>query len=1830
MNSIHLTTYMKKLYTSPIYTFKFLQAALPLFLLCFISTSLWAQPLEVTNDPPITSENLITNVFLGEGVEVIDVQYDGVDQAVGFFKNGMDEVGIDRGIVMTTGYAVTQGFFTGVDNPGSGFANVDNFSGATDPDLLEIADGSAINNVSKYTITFIPIADTLRFSYAFASEEYPEFVCSDFNDIFGFFISGPGINGDFENNGENIALIPGTDLPVTINNVNPGQVGSSGTPINCTPPFGSLDYSEFYNDNEGSNMFPVYDGITDVFVAEAVVIPCQTYTIKLVICDVADQNWDSGVFLEAKSFGTGSLQVETVTASLDGSIAEGCGEGVLSFSLPTRVESDFPIDYSIIGTAENGIDYVTIPEDLFIPAGDSVVSVPIIAIEDGIPDDQETLLIDVQRDPCNRDTFTIIIRDNPLVPPDLGPDQEICASSEVQLDGTLNVPLPEPPAFSNTTPLVVPSLGGPVFSDINVQGVVPSVLGPDVIKSICIDSLEHRWIDDLDIFLISPGGQFLELSTDNGGDGGNLLGVDYYLNTCFTTEATEQISAPGPQAPPSAVPFTGDWLPEGVWSDLWDSENPTNGTWRLQLSDDAFGLDGLLMSWTICFNPVYEISYEWFPTDGLSCADCPDPIASPSQTTTYYMTATDSYGCTVMDSITIEVIPAVEAPMIDCGTITNNSISVTWNDVPGAMGYEVNINGAGWIPANGNLEHTVDGLSLSEMIDVEVRGIGDCPGFIGTISCSTPDCTPPEGTVDLVNASCSGAADGMVTVNITNGMGPFTYTLNGETNDTGIFTGLDADSYTVEVLDAVSCPLSLQFDIEEAVSLEVEPVIMQQVSCNGLTDGTATVTLTGGTQPYAFLWEDMSTDSINSSLNAGMHSLTITDFNGCEAVQMLEITQPEVLELVLTSEAVSCNGAADGLAIATVTGGTGTYTYQWNDLQQTDTAFALSGGMYEVQVMDENMCSVTGMIEVPETEAIELTTDFTDAACFEEASGSASVLAEGGASNFTYLWSNGAETPDINDVEAGDYFVVVTDAENCFDTAFVTIGQPTALDYMLQTGNPNCAEGADGRADIIPLGGTPDYTITWSDIGVGPDSRNDLSAGAYQVTITDANDCELELDFLLSDPDAITMTFTSNPTSCFSASDGTATAQPIGGDGNYTFLWEDGQETATASDLPPGMIGVTVTDGNGCTGESSVEIIGASSIELEISGTEPSCNGEANGMASVTANGGTGDYSYAWSNGDTDDTAEGLSAGIYEVTVTDINDCDAVINITLNEPEELTATTSFTMVGCNGATDGTASVSVEGGTEPYTYTWNDGQNEATATELIAGNYTVTITDAQNCELIETVEVTSPSSVVVQISGTDVSCFGGNDGQILVEVEGGTGTYTYAWSDPSIPTIANPQTLEAGNYVVTVSDENGCQETAEISLAQPDILAADFRVTSVSCYGDSDGSITLEVLGGTGLYSFDWNTGETQSFIDGLTARNYFVEVSDENDCAVNLEIIVPQPDPIDINLEVTDVECFGQATGAISSRVEGGTASYDYAWSNGEQSPNLENINSGSYTLQITDTNGCTEEETIDVEQPDAPLTADLYAEDVTCYGGRDGLVLVEPKGGTPPYQYSINGEPFSGSSSFIGLEAGDYSIRVQDGNGCDYLTDEITVAEPDELMLDLGTTITLNFGQVVTLDPSIIGENGSVTFDWAPKDSTVLSCFTCRNPTVTVDNQTNISLVVTDENGCQAQDFITVAVRRNRSVEVPTGFTPNGDGMNERLLVHGVAGTKVLLFRIYDRWGELIHESGDFEVNDPTNGWDGNFRNKMMSGGVYIWYLEVEYIDGVQEAFQGSTTLIR
>ena len=1507
-----------------------------LLVLFTLTGNLLAQDMEVTNAPPITPENLITNIFLGEGVEVVSVDYQGPPLSVGFFKNGQEEVGIGRGIIMSTGYTVSEGANVGAESVGFDFASGSTLSTASDPDISQIVgNANDVNDMAKYTITFIPISDTLRFNYVFASEEYPEYVCSDFNDVFGFFISGPGINGPYENNGENIALIPGTSLPVTINNLNPGVVGSAGIISNCTPPNGSLDFSQYYIDNDGTTNQPVYDGYTQVLTAQAIVTPCEEYTIKLIIADVGDDAFDSGVFLEAKSFGTGSLKVEAVTVSLDGTVSEGCAEGLLTFKLPTPTVNDFPIDYNIFGTATNGVDYELIPPDIFIPAGSDSISVPIIAFEDGIDEMPETLLIDVQKDVCNRDTISIIIKDNPTIPPDLGPDLSICPLDSVQLDGTIDVPLPPPPTFTNNTPLAIPSFNIPVFSDIEVSNVVPQTLGPGVILEVCIDSLSHRWIDDLDIYLISPDGQFLELTTDNGGSGGTPeLAVDWYYQTCFTTSAPLPINYPGPYAPDSAVPFTGNFLPEGVWSDLWDGSRNTNGTWRLQLIDDQFNLDGLLYSWHISFEPVYKLSYNWSPAEGLSCTDCPNPIAFPNETTTYSLTITDSYGCTQMDEITIEVRPHPDAPTPNCQNVTESTITINWADVPDAIGYEVSIDGgASWIPPSGALSHTVTGLDFVETVEILVRSLSDdCGSPFTGISCTTLDCPGAVGTIATTGVSCPGSSDGTATVNITSGTSPFTFDLNGEQNTTGVFTGLDAGSHTVVVTDGVDCASPFDFIIAAPDTINAVFVIIDSISCQGGNDGRITVDITSGTGPFTFNWSNGTVDSIATGLTVGMYSVIITGTDNCSKEYSITLTEPSLLSLSSSQEEVDCNGSATGSASIMASGGTSPYQYQW----------------------DAN------------------------------------------AGNQT--------VPSVTNLSAGTYTVSVTDAHNCLQTETFTITEPSAL----------------------------------------------------------------------------------------------------------------------------------------------------------------------------------------------------------------------------------TSTVDSTLNGC-GAPSGTASVEVTGGTPPYVYEWNTSpvQNTPIATNLSEGIYTVTVTDANDCTIENTVEVLAPPMINLSYQSTDILCNGNATGSITAEASGGTGAFTYSWQEAGLPASSVVNNLEGGTYHLTVTDELGCTATETITISEPAPIIINSDIDGVACFGANTGAIDITAYGGTGELTYLWSTGSTDEDLNELTEGGYSLTVTDENQCTAVRDFTITATTSIDISFSTDNVDCYGQSTGNIRTQVQGGSMPYSYDWSNGATTPNLYEITAAVYYLTVTDSQGCQETDSVVVKQPNMPLQLTLSIDSVSCFGEKDGRIDMQVNGGTPPYSYSSDNNIYTGVSSLLGLAAGKYNVFIRDARGCTIFESDIEVGEPNLLVLDLGADITLDYGDETSLTPAIQSDVPIVEYIWTPSLEGTLSCLDCPNPEVSTTSQIHVLLEIINESGCKAEDLISIFVKKDFQVFVPTGFTPNGDGVNDELIVHGHDKTTITTFRIFDRWGELVFERSDFPAND-VKGWDGTFNGKAAATGVYIWTAEAVLPDGETAFFDGETSLIR
>ncbi len=1820
----------------------------------FLGTSLLAQ-LSVEPALVFSPESLIENVFLGEGVEVTEITFGGSNQAVGFFNNGTDNIGLESGIVMSTGNVnlITSNAPTFANSAPPGALG-------NDVDLRQIA-GTGVQDVVSYTIKFIPTSDTLRFRFVFASEEYPGFTCTAYNDVFGFFISGPGITGPFSNNSKNIALVPDpidptgltfTDVPVTINNVNAAGIGGL-----C-----NYDYGEYYNVTPASSP-PVFNAYLDAFTAQAVVIPCNEYTIKLAIADKDDQMLDTGVFLEAKSFGTGSLEVEAATISLDGTITEGCSDGSITFSLPTPTESDLVIDYTILGDATNGVDYATVPTSLFIPAGDSSVSFPIIAFDDGIIEGLESICVDVQRDICTRDTFCIYIRDNSIVPPDLRTDTTVCIGNSVLLDATLNVTLPEPPVFTNDTDQDIVTISNnnppagilPTISEIDVFGVPPLELQEGVLKSVCIN-IDHPWISDVDVFLFSPGGQFIELTTDNGGSG------DDYINTCFTPQSTNPINF-GSQAPNTAPPFTGEWKPEGDWSFLWNIAEPppTNGTWQLQIKDDQTGFNGELLDWSICFNPIYQLSYEWSPAAGLNCSNCPDPLATPDTTTTYSVIVTDSYGCQVFDTVTIEVLPRLDAPDITCGNITDSSIDFEWLAIAGAMNYEVSIEGGAWIPANGATSHLVTGLTLTDTVSIEVRGIGDCPGNIGTQECWTPDCISATPTVNSISpASCIGVDDG--TLDIT-AAGPYpiiSYDIPALalSNATGSFTNLPAGDYTVQIIDQVNCPANIDVTIGIKDSLVSNSLLESDINCYGFNTGAVTVEVQGGTLPYDFNWNNTTTDSILSGLAAGTQYVTITDNSGCETLDSITVTQPDSLIINFDVDSVSCFGAGDGVATALPSGGTGTYSYQWDfftGLQNTQSAIGLDGGSYSLMISDINGCFAAGAIDVIENDSIELTSAGTDVDCFMGTNGTAVVTPIGGTNNFTYSWNDPLNQLDslAGNLSANTYQVIVSDSDGCTAQTSVLVDEPTGMNITTFTDSTACFNTSDGTGAIIVSGGIYPYNFDWPNVtGTSNDSvYTNLANGTYLPTVTDANMCTQEISVLIESPEAIASSFTTQDVACNGDSTGTATVNLLGGVNPFNFAWDantNNQATQTAIDLPAGSYQLTITDANSCMLISDTIIYESAALSLSLDQIDVACFDENTGSIDLTTIGGSGGYQFSWTGpggfAEMTEDIQNLLQGNYQVIVNDVAGCLDTISTNISQPASaISSSMSAPDTICNGLSDGMAMVTAIGGTGTLSYTWDNSVMNNSNMNLSPGEHYVSITDQNNCLLIDTAFIDERSTYTIQLDQVEPKCHDGADGTanvINVDYEGGSvnnNDLSFDWLGigQSGPTAMN---LQGGiSYTVVITDAFSCTAEQSILIDNPEEVGIDLvDLKNISCFGGEDGEIQVRATGGSLPFDYIWQgpvNGQDSSFLNELKAGTFLLTVSDAFGCTAVMPFALSQPEALRAEFDIQDLGCNGEQNGSILAMMEGGNPPYRYSWSNGGSSEFIDSIPSNEYFVTITDSKDCIYEDSARVEQPN-DVAADIVKKNVSCFGDFDGSMAINPSGGLPPYLFSIDGENFNGIQQVIGLTADTYPVYVQDGNGCIVFIEDVEINQPGELIVDLGADQELLFGENVTLAPIVTNAQGiepDWEYQWDLNDSVYLNCLQCSSVRVRgLEFDRSFEIHVTDTAGCTASDFVNVFIRKERQVHIPTGFSPNSDGQNDLLLVHGKTGTKVIDFSVYDRWGELVYKTGGFEVNDETMGWDGTFRGKEMNAGVFVWRVEVEFIDGRTGAYDGQTVLVR
>ncbi len=441
------------------------------------------------------------------------------------------------------------------------------------------------------------------------------------------------------------------------------------------------------------------------------------------------------------------------------------------------------------------------------------------------------------------------------------------------------------------------------------------------------------------------------------------------------------------------------------------------------------------------------------------------------------------------------------------------------------------------------------------------------------------------------------------------------------------------------------------------------------------------------------------------------------------------------------------------------------------------------------------------------------------------------------------------------------------------------------------------------------------------------------------------------------------------------------------------------------------------------------------SIQVVLSDTTLACAGDSIILIPAVS-GGSGIYSYQWSNGTTTNNAT-IAAGNYCLEVTDDFSCVQTTCVVIAEPTTLLASTSSTDVTTNGGSDGTATVAVSGGTPGYTYLWSTGGTTATITGLSQGLYTCLVTDANGCSINALVAVIEPVCLGFNTSITfpEIGCFGDSTSATAL-VQFGTAPFTYVWDDGLSQITPTASGLPAGTYNVVVQDSNDCYATAQVQITQPQELMTSITELHVSTVGGNDGSVTVNTIGGTTPYTFTWSTGDTTQTISGLSAGVYWVEVTDSNGCSVIDSALIEDPDCSDMMLALQgfDLSCYENNSGSVVAQVAGGQPGYSFFWNGTTGADTLSNVAAGLYTLIVFDQRLCSIADSISLSEPVA-LSISGSTANVSCYDSLNGSIDVTVSGGTFPYSYSWNNG--AQSEDLLGQHAGTYILSVVDFNGC-------------------------------------------------------------------------------------------------------------------------------------------------------------------------------------------------
>ncbi|MBL4657855.1 MAG: T9SS type A sorting domain-containing protein, partial [Flavobacteriales bacterium] len=660
--------------------------------------------------------------------------------------------------------------------------------------------------------------------------------------------------------------------------------------------------------------------------------------------------------------------------------------------------------------------------------------------------------------------------------------------------------------------------------------------------------------------------------------------------------------------------------------------------------------------------------YAWTPS-GCATATCAAFCAG-----THTVIVTDINGCSANDSVIISdpVVLAASVSSTDPSCAGTCDGSASGSTTGGTAPYTYL-----WTDSLGDsvaLGSSVAGLCAADYSLTVTDGNGCTNTAAFTI-------TDPLGmTLSLASspASC-GASDGSASVSVTNGVAPYTYLWDdpsAQVTDTA--SSIAAGSYNVTVSDANGCSVTGSTTVGNSGAPTVS-ISATDVNCNAGCDGTIMATISGGSTPYTYLWNDpgANTNASVSSLCAGAYTLMLTDSSGCVAFGSDIITEPTALILVVSSTALSCNGACDATATVAVSGGTAPYTYLWDDpsAQPTPMANALCAGTYMVLLVDANGCMDSMSVTITDPAAISASTAASAVSSCGACDGTIALTASGGTGTLAYVWNDPSTQSTMNATGlcAGVYTVIVTDSNGCNVSVTDTVSSPGGLLTSISAStNVTCFSLCDGDATATKTGGTGPFTYLWNDPSAQTNATAvGLCAGPVSCMITDSSGCASTDTVTITEPaTAISATAATSDATCAGVCDGSASATAGGGTAPYIYLWDNptAQTNGTASGLCGSAVSVLMTDANGCTTTAVDTVSEGAGISLTMSSADASPGG-SDGTATATPTGGTAPYTYLWDDpaAQATATATGLPMGPYSCSVTDANGCTDSNSVTVSE-----------------------------------------------------------------------------------------------------------------------------------------------------------------------------------------------------------------------------------------------------------------------------------------------------------------------------------------------------------------------------------------------------------------------------------------------------------------------------------------------------------------------------------------------------------------------------------